>query len=258
MVGTGNLAEATYDNCQRHFTMVDEPNDASMVWFCETTPVDINDLSDTATIFAKMSAALYGTPNSIPFVISSQLPVGSCARMEAEFPNHCLIVQPENIRVRTNLSDFSNQHRMIVGTRRIFDTRAKIVDILGHFTDHIIWMSPESAEMSKHVLNSYLAMNIAFANEMADLCKLVGADIADVFNGFRSDHRVGDLSPLQPGKPYSGGTLGRDVRVLSDEASEYVFSGKRFALIRSIARSNTDRLLYDDRFLKSGATIDAG
>jgi UDPglucose 6-dehydrogenase len=97
----------------------------------------------------------------------------------------------------------------------------------------ILFMSPESAEMCKHVLNAYLALCIVFANEAAEVCSKVGADVDDVFQGFRLDPRVGD-GPLKPGGPYRGKTLGRDVVVMSGLDAGPVLS--------AIKRSNDRRL----------------
>jgi UDPglucose 6-dehydrogenase len=87
--------------------------------------------------------------------------------------------------------------------------------------------------MVKHSLNTFLAMEIVFANEIADVCQEVGADVDQVSLGFRSDRRVGD-GPLTPGGPYRGGTLGRDVVVLNKHGAG--------PLLRAIKASNDARL----------------
>jgi UDPglucose 6-dehydrogenase len=153
-------------------------------------------------------------------MISSQVPVGFCARLEKEFPEHSFIIQPENIRRATADIDFVWQERMVVG-RRSLDHDLLIRKVLSCFAATILWMSPESAEMTKHALNGWLALGIAYANEIADLCEAVGADKDDVYKGWTSDARVG-RQPLRYGPPFTGGTLGRDVRVMEEiEDSEY-------------------------------------
>jgi len=187
---------------------------ADLVWFCEDTPVDENDVGNINWIFGLITSLACKVPSQIPIMISSQVPVGFCARLEKEFPEHSFIIQPENIRRATAGIDFVLQKRMVVG-RRNTKHDGLIHLVLRCFTANILWMSPESAEMTKHALNGWLALGIAYANEIADLCDAVGADKDDVSRGWRSDARVG-TQPLQYGGPFTGGTLGRDVRVMEE------------------------------------------
>jgi UDPglucose 6-dehydrogenase len=231
VVGEGHLADATAECCGKWFDL-SLPEDAELVYFCVDTPVGIDDVPDVAYVMEQLRGTLRQVPPGIPVLISSQLPVGTCAKIEAEFPEHHLAMQPENIRKNHAVEDFRVQPRMIVGTRHPEDHEL-IKSVLSHFTPKVIFMSPESAEMTKHSINAFLALNIVFANEVADVCKLVGADIDDVFRGFRSDTRVGD-GPLNPNGPYKGGTLGRDIVVLNDIHPDSLFE--------AIRDSNTSRL----------------
>ena len=61
-------------------------------------------------------------------------------------------------------------------------------------------MTPESAEMTKHAINCYLAVSINFMNQISDLCKKNGANIEDVEKGMRSDLRIGEKAYITPGK----------------------------------------------------------
>jgi UDPglucose 6-dehydrogenase len=75
-------------------------------------------------------------------------------------------------------------------------------------------MSVESAEMTKHAINSFLATSVTFANELAAICELVGADAKQVERGLKTDVRIGPKAYLAPGGPFAGGTLARDVSFL--------------------------------------------
>lgn len=185
---------------------------ADLMWFCEDTPVDENDVGDTEWMVAHIDRCASRVPSNIPIMISSQLPVGTCRLIEQLSPEHTFIVQPENIRREHADTDFHWQARMVVG-RRSKEHDDLIRQVLSCFTATILWMTPESAEMTKHALNGWLALGIAYANEIADLCTAVGADKDDVSRGWRSDARVG-TQPLAYGLPFTGGTLGRDVRVM--------------------------------------------
>jgi UDPglucose 6-dehydrogenase len=82
-------------------------------------------------------------------------------------------------------------------------------------------MSVESAEMTKHALNAFLALSVTFINEVATLCEQVGADAAEVARGLKSESRIGPRAYLSPGGAFAGGTLARDITFLSTLGSEH-------------------------------------
>lgn len=235
VIGNGHLADATRTCVRKHFDNVAVFDEADLVWLCENTPVDENDRPDVAHISNLFAACADLIIPGTPILISSQLPVGTCRRWEGWWPQHAFFVQPENIRRAFAVDDFLFQARMVVGTRQM-PPFPIVEQVLHAFTPRIFWMSPESAEMAKHALNAWLAMNICFANEIGDICDLVGADPDDVIRSVLADARVGGHAPLTPGGPVTGGTLMRDVRVLSDLAH------KQALLIAAITESNEERL----------------
>lgn len=236
VVGLGHLANATAEGCREHgFEMVTTAF-AELVWFCDDMPVDADDRCDVAKVENHLAQTLEKTVPGVPVLISTQIPVGTMAAWQARWPEHHLAYQPENIRKAHAVEDFRHQTRMILGTDHEEDVNI-VSWVLRCFTEAVIVMSPSSAEAVKHVLNSFLALEIVFANEAADVCEKVGADIEDVFRGFRSDVRVGD-GPLRPGGPFAGGTLGRDLRVLLD----VIGNAGGYDLLRAIAISNAARL----------------
>jgi UDPglucose 6-dehydrogenase len=83
-----------------------------------------------------------------------------------------------------------------------------------------LWMSVESAEMTKHALNAFLAVCVTFANEIATLCEKTGADAKEVERGLKSEGRIGPRAYLSPGTALGGGTLMRDVAFLERIAAE--------------------------------------
>lgn len=108
---------------------------------------------------------------------------------------------------------FRNPDRIVVGIRGDAD-RGRLGALLAPFCRRIEWMSVESAEMTKHVLNAFLATSVSFINEVARLCERSGADAKDVERGLKSDPRIGSGAYLSPGPAFAGGTLARDVRFL--------------------------------------------
>jgi UDPglucose 6-dehydrogenase len=68
--------------------------------------------------------------------------------------------------------------------------------------------------MTKHAINAFLATSVTFANEIASICELVGADAKEVERGLKTEMRIGPRAYLSPGGPFAGGTLARDIKFL--------------------------------------------
>lgn len=84
-----------------------------------------------------------------------------------------------------------------------------------------------SAEMIKYAANAFLSMKISFANEMANICEQVGADVALVMHGIGLDRRIGPRF-FNAGVGWGGSCFGKDVSALIQMAGEY---GYRPALL---------------------------
>ena len=77
-----------------------------------------------------------------------------------------------------------------------------------------------SAEMIKYAANAFLATKISFINEVANLCELVGADVASVAAGIGLDERIGPRF-LNAGIGWGGSCFPKDVSALRSIAREY-------------------------------------
>ncbi|MHB8487889.1 MAG: hypothetical protein ACYDC4_01690 [Candidatus Dormibacteria bacterium] len=53
--------------------------------------------------------------------------------------------------------------------------------------------------MTKHALNAFLAMSVAFGNEISDVCDLAGANGEQVSNALRREPRIGARATIRPG-----------------------------------------------------------
>lgn len=91
-----------------------------------------------------------------------------------------------------------------------------------------------SAEMIKYAANAFLATKISFANEIANICERVGADVKEVVRGFGLDSRIGPKF-LNAGVGWGGSCFGKDVSALIDIANEY---GYQPELLRSAVEVN--------------------
>jgi UDPglucose 6-dehydrogenase len=186
--------------------------EADLLWVASDTPVDSDDRADVESVLAQVRRCVPLLPKGALVLISSQLPVGTCRILEDEFGprGYRFACSPENLRLGAALGIFSNADRIIAGYR---DEKAKtqLAELFAPFTQKIVWMRPESAEMTKHAINSFLALSITFMNEIACLCERTGADAREVEQGLKSESRIGPKAYLSPGSALAGGTLARDV-----------------------------------------------
>lgn len=195
--------------------------DAEVLWVTFDTPVDDADVADVNFVLNQIKSAVLLLPDDALVLVSSQLPVGSIAALERYakeiVPNKQISFasSPENLRLGKALNVFLHPDRIIVGIRAPED-RIVLEKLLLPITERIEWMSVESAEMTKHAINAFLAISVTFANEIAAICELVGADAKEVERGLKSESRIGPKAYLSPGGPFAGGTLARDIEFLGN------------------------------------------
>jgi UDPglucose 6-dehydrogenase len=221
----------------------------NFLWVAYDTPVDDNDNVDVNFIFSKIKNSLPLLSNEAMILISSQMPVGSVKSLEKLtkelYPekNITFAYSPENLRLGSALNIFLNPDRIIVGIRSEGD-KIKIKALLDPITDKIEWMSIESAEMTKHAINAFLATSVVFANEIASICEMAGADAKEVERGLKSEQRIGYKAYLSPGAAFSGGTLARDIEFLKTVSKTYEL---QIPLLESVKVSNNNHKSWMQR-----------
>jgi UDPglucose 6-dehydrogenase len=199
----------------------DALREAEVLWVAFDTPVDEDDRANTSFVETRIEGALGHIAPGTLVLISSQLPVGSTARLEDAFhrahPGKAasFACSPENLRLGKAIEVFSAPDRVVVGVRSEADAE-RAAELLRPVTDRIEWMSVESAEMTKHAINAFLATSVSFMNELSTLCEEVGADAKEVERGLKSESRIGRRAYLAPGAAIAGGTLARDLGFLAE------------------------------------------
>ena len=207
---------------------------ADVLWICYDTPVDDNDVADVPYVLDRLERCLPALRPGAVVLISSQIPAGTCAELERRHPAVTFACSPENLRLGKALEIFRQPERIIVGTRTPA-ARAALEPLFAPFCREVLWMRTESAEMTKHGINAWLALSVTFANELARLCEAVGADAREVERGLRSEPRIGQKAYIRPGAAFAGGTLARDVVALTALAKTH---GDPAALFPAILAGN--------------------
>lgn len=217
---------------------VSEAAAAEIVWVTFDTPVDDKDQADFEYVERQIESLFPHLRAGATLLISSQLPVGSTSRIARRYrggypADVAFAYSPENLRLGKALAVFRNPGRIVVGAEQT--GRERLAAFLETICPNMVWMSVESAEMTKHALNAFLANSVAFMNEIARICEQTGADAKQVEQGLKTDERIGPRAYLSPGGAFAGGTLARDVVFLARRAAQ---NGVSAPLLSSILESN--------------------
>jgi UDPglucose 6-dehydrogenase len=221
--------------------------DTDVLWVCYDTPVDEKDEPDVEFVLRNMRRALAHLSSGTPVLVSAQLPVGTCRKLEAEYPQLQFACVPENLRLGRAIEAFEKPDRIVLGIRN--EAQKQLLEqLFAPLNARLLFMRTESAEMVKHALNTFLALSISFINEIARLCEHVGADALEVSTGLKTDSRIGLRAYLRPGGPFAGGTLARDVVTLARLGAE---TGESLFIVPAIKQSNDQHRTWVFRKLQT-------
>jgi UDPglucose 6-dehydrogenase len=225
---------------------------ADIVWVTFDTPVDDEDRANVSSVIAYVERAFPYLADGAIVLSSSQLPAGTTLSLEETWSRQAsgrsvsFACSPENLRLGKAIETFMKPDRVVVGVRD-GHARSRITELFAPMTDRIEWMSVESAEMTKHAINAFLATSVTFANEVAALCECVGADAKEVERGLRTERRIGASAYVAPGGAFAGGTLARDVAYLRQIGAS---RNRPTLLMDGVQASNTAHRLWARRRLE--------
>lgn len=201
---------------------------ADLVFVTVGTPPRADGGADLSAVFAVAERVAVLAPREVVLVLKSTVPVGTNARVRklvahAKHRIH-VISNPEFLKEGDAVGDFLRPDRVVIGCEPGDELARKAMSRLYgplHLDrDRILWMDPPSAELTKYVANSMLALRISFMNEVAALCEKVGADAHMVRYGVGSDARIGPKF-LYAGPGYGGSCFPKDVQALIHTAREH-------------------------------------
>jgi UDPglucose 6-dehydrogenase len=144
-----------------------------------------------------------------------------------------VVSNPEFLREGSAIQDFLEPDRIVVGVE---NKRAEKImrEIYSPISAPFIVTDVKSAELIKHASNSFLAMKISFANALARICTLSGANIDQVTHGMGMDFRINNHF-LNSGIGYGGSCFPKDVSAFITIADEL---GYDFGLLKEVEKIN--------------------
>lgn len=217
-----------------------------IVFICVGTPPKIT--GEASLIYVEQAARMVAkhATGRVLVVEKSTVPAGTAEKVRMtllhERPDLVgeldVASNPEFLREGRAVEDTLEPDRILVGAESDWGLE-RLRELYRPLTDkgfELIETDITTAEMSKHASNAFLALKISFANALADLCELTGADVSDVTHVMGADHRIGPHF-LNAGMGYGGSCFPKDVQAFEQLARSL---GYDFNLLSEIERINRD------------------
>ncbi len=181
------------------------------------------------TVVVNKSTVPVGTGDAVEAIIREVRPDGEFA----------VVSNPEFLREGAAIGDFKRPDRVVVGTddERAREAMRELYRPLYLNETPILFTDRRTSELIKYAANAFLAVKIAFINEMADLCEQVDANVQEVARGIGLDNRIGSKF-LNAGPGYGGSCFPKDTLALVRTASE---AGSPVTIVEATIAANDAR-----------------
>jgi UDPglucose 6-dehydrogenase len=198
------------------------------------TPSTSTGSSDLRYVDAVIEQVASSAPAGTVVIMKSTVPpgTGSMLSKRLEPQGIAYVSNPEFLREGSAVRDWFKTDRMVLGGAS--DACERAAELYEDIDAPTLMCDIASAELIKYASNAFLAMKISFANEIANLCDKVDADITTVMEGVGMDERIGG-SFLRAGIGYGGSCFPKDTRAL-----DYLYSvnGHHSQLLKAVIDVN--------------------
>ena len=229
-----------------HTTHFDKP--AQIYIISVGTPALANGKSDLKALNTVVDSIAETLNHDTLIIVKSTVPVGSTRKIEETINKNLksrnlklkvsVVFSPEFLKEGVALKDCMNPDRIIIGASENLHEhhKSKINELFRPFnlkSPKMIWMSYESAELTKYAANGMLATKISFFNELSKLSEKFKANINDVRQGVGSDSRIGH-DFISAGCGFGGSCFPKDLSALCQMAEEQDVSSHIYRAILEV------------------------
>ncbi len=172
-------------------TKLEDFLDTDACFICVPTPLKDSrlDCSIVESVIKELNSLCYMGI----VVIRSTVSPGFTDDCTMKYPRLNIVFSPEFLKERTNVADFTTNHRILaIGTDK--EENYNIVkEMHGNYPKQTVQLKPIEAELLKLFHNSLAGNRIEWANEAYDICEMVGADYTDIKNALVHSTQLPDM-----------------------------------------------------------------
>jgi UDPglucose 6-dehydrogenase len=219
---------------------------SDLVFITVGTPPGDGGRTDLSAVEAVAAAIGRAMDHYLVVVNKSTVPVGTGNFVREIIERHQptpvpfdVVSNPEFLREGSAIEDTLRPDRIVIGAPSQQVAMA-LLELYAPLERPMIITDVPSAEMIKYASNAFLATKISFANAVANLCELAGADVTQVMKGVGLDARIGPAF-LSAGLGYGGSCFPKDTDSLIHTAASL---GYDFSLLRAVVDINRERAAH--------------